>query len=241
MYVSKKARIDKVLLAESAVVLGESVIGQGSIVDINTIIGYPIRSKIRGLEVGDNNLYLEALDAVSDGSILGSKVHIRPGTSIYEGTVIGNSVETGHNVLIRENVRIGDNTVIGSSSVIDGRVRIGNNVRIESGVYIPPESIIEDNVFLGPFALVTNDRYPMSKKLIGVYIEEGAAIGANAILIAGVKIGRHSIVAAGSIVTRDVPSESVVAGVPARIVSDRWEFERKKREWEEGGVQTWMQ
>jgi len=241
LYVSKKARIDKILLAESAVVLGKTVIGKGSIIDLNTIIGYPIRSKIRRLEVEDNQSYIEAMDEVSDGSILGSKVHIRPGTSIYEGSFIGNNVETGHNVLIRENVRIGDNTVIGSSSVVDGRVRIGSNVRIESGVYIPPESIIEDNVFLGPFAVVTNDRYPMSKKLIGVYIEEGAVIGANAVLIAGVKIGKRSIVAAGSVVTRDVPPESVVAGVPARIISDREEFEEKKREWEEGGVRTWMQ
>ncbi|MCE4605974.1 MAG: N-acetyltransferase [Desulfurococcales archaeon] len=241
MYVSKKARVGKALIAESAVVLGESVIGSGSIIDVNTIIGYPVRSKIRGLDLGENKSYLEALDAVSGGSVLGSGVHIRPGTSVYEGSVIGDGVETGHNVLIRENVEIGGNTIIGSSSIIDGRVRIGSNARIESGVYIPPESVIEDDVFLGPFAIVTNDRYPMSRKLIGVYVEEGAAVGANAVLIAGVKIGKRSIVAAGSVVTRDVPPESVVAGVPGRIISGREEFERKKKEWESGGVRTWMQ
>ncbi len=240
MYISPRAKFGSVLFGDTAVVLGPSTIGDSTIIDNNVIVGYPVRSKVKAAKNKRGNLN-EILDGLSEGSTIGGEVHLRPGTTVYEGTVLGSRVETGHNVLIREKVTIGEGSIIGSSSVVDGRVRIGANVRIESGVYIPPESIVEDNVFIGPYAVVTNDRYPMSSRLVGVYIARNAAIGANSVLIAGVRIGENSVVAAGSVVTRDVPPNIIVAGVPARPVSTRDKYEEKKKLWEEGAVKTWMQ
>ena len=126
--------------------------------------------------------------------------------------------------MIREKVRIGNNTLIGSHTIVDGHVTIGENVRIESGVYIPPYTTIGDNVFIGPYAVFTNDKYPMSKRLMGVVIRRNAVIGANAILIAGVEVGENSVIAAGSVVTKDVPPDTVV-GMPAKPIMRREEEE----------------
>ncbi len=235
-FISKKARLgSRCIVSPTAKILGYSEIGDNTIVDDNVVVGYPTRrsihsalSRIERVE----NIY-EFFDSVSSGARIGVSCHLRPGTVVYERTVIGNYVETGHNVMIREDCVIGDNTVIGTLSVIDGRVRIGKSVRIETGVYIPPESVVEDNVFIGPYAVVTNDRYPMSKKLKGVYIEKGAVIGANCVLVAGIRIGENAVVAAGSVVTKDVPPNTVVAGVPAKPLYSRDVYDEKKRLWEE--------
>jgi len=238
MYVSRKSAIKTNYIAETSIILGNTVIGENTIVDHNVIIGYPTRRSLReiiGKASSTTKLdYYRLLDEASSGSKIGLYCHIRPGTVIYERVTIGDHVETGHNVMIREDTIIGDHSIIGTHTIIDGHVRIGNNVRIETGVYIPPETNIEDNVFLGPFVVITNDKYPLSKRLKGATIRKGAVIGANAVLIAGVEIGENVVVAAGSIVTKNVPSNTVVAGVPAKPISTRDKFEERKKLWEQG-------
>ncbi|WP_243669169.1 hypothetical protein [Vulcanisaeta sp. JCM 16161] len=99
-------------------------------------------------------------------------------------------------------------------------------------VYIPRGTVIEDNVFLGPNVVITNDKYPPSKRLDGVKIRRNAVIGANATLIAGIEIGENAVVAAGSVVTKDVPPGVVVAGVPAKPIYSVDVFIRKRVEYE---------
>ncbi len=236
-YISRRARIESRFIAETAMVLGETVIGKNTIIDEGVIVGYPTRKSLRELiRKGFDGDYRELLDAASTGARIGINSHVRPGSTIYERVVLGDHVETGHNVMIREDTVIGDHTVIGTNTIIDGRVRIGSNVRIETGVYIPPETVIMDNVFLGPFVVITNDRYPLSSRLKGPTIMENAVIGANSIIIPGVTIHRGAVVAAGSIVTRDVPENTVVAGVPARPLTTRDKYEEKKKLWEAGKI-----
>lgn len=179
-------------------------IGGNAVIDKESIIGYMPSRKI-------NDLVL----------VIGDNARIRAGTIIYLGSQIGNNFETGHNVIIREENTIGDNVKIWSNCVIDYSCRIGNNVKIHCNCYIAQLAVIEDDVFIAPGVIVANEKYPSGRfsesKIRAPIIRRGAKIGVNVTLLPGVVIGEEAIVGAGSVVTRDVPSKSVVYGVPARV------------------------
>lgn len=146
---------------------------------------------------------------------------------------IGKNVKIWHFAYVGDKTIIGDNVMIGSLAHIDYNVKIGNNTRIEGSVYIPPLTVIGNNVFIAPGATFTNDPYPMSPKMIGVTVEDGAIIAARAVLKPGITIGKNAVVGMGAVVTKDVPSETVVVGNPARAKYTRKEYDEKKRMWEE--------
>ncbi len=145
---------------------------------------------------------------------------------------IGEGVKIWHFTYIGDGAEIGDGTKIGSLVHLDYGVKIGRNCRIEGTTYIPPLTVIEEGVFVGPGVIFTNDPYPMSPKMAGVHVEPGAVICAGAVIKAGVRIGAKSVVGMGAIVTRDVPPETVVYGNPARYRYGLEEYLAKKMDWE---------
>lgn len=236
-YISPNAKIafPRVAFEGEAVILGNSRIGEGTRIGLNVLIGYPSREKWRSLILGIE-FGPEQMDHMSEGSLIGESCVLRSNTIIYERVVIESAVSTGHNVMLRENTAIGKNSLIGSGTLIDGNVVIGENASIQSGVYLPPLTVIRNRVFIGPNAVITNDRYPPSSKLVGVTIEDDAVIGANATLLAGITIRQGAIVAAGAIVTRDVKSNTVVVGVPAKEAGTRDGYDRKRRAYQQLGI-----
>ncbi|MBT5990196.1 MAG: N-acetyltransferase [Bacteroidetes bacterium] len=151
-----------------------------------------------------NGVYIHSSSEVSDGC------------SIGKGTYIWNFVQ------IRENSIIGQNCILSKDVYIDTEVVVGNNVKIQNGVSLYNGNIIEDDVFIGPHATFTNDLQPRAFnkdwKITKTLLRKGCSIGANATIIAGNTIGTFAMVAAGSVVTSDVASFSLVKGNPARIV-----------------------
>lgn len=153
---------------------------------------------------------------------IGSGAYIRSHTVIYAGNRIGAGLRTGHFVLIRESNEIGDGVSIGSFSEVAHHVTLGDRVTTHSSVFIPEYSVLEEDCWIGPHAVLTNDRYPMSdtKAKRGPLLRRKSKIGANATLLPGVVIGRYALVGAGAVVVRDVPEGTVVVGNPARVIKE---------------------
>ncbi len=145
---------------------------------------------------------------------------------------LGRNVRMWHFTYIGDDTEIGDDTKIGSLVHIDYGVKIGKRCKIEGSAYIPPLTVIGDDVFVGPGVIFTNDPFPLSPKMIGVTVEDGAIICAGAMLKAGIKIGKKAVVGFGSVVTKDVPPETVVYGNPAKPRYNLDEYLEKKRQWE---------
>jgi len=152
---------------------------------------------------------------------IGRDVRIRGGSSIDDGARIGDRFETGHNVFIGEDAVIGDDCHIANNTIIGVGCTLGDRVRVQANCFVAAFTTIEDDVTIGPGVGLANDPHPGSVDhacMRGPTIERGAQIGMNATILPFVTIGQRSVVGAGSVVTRAVPAELVVAGNPARVL-----------------------
>lgn len=155
---------------------------------------------------------------------------IHPTAEVSELAKIGENTRIWHYVQIRENASIGSNCIIGKDVYVDREVMIGDNVKIQNGAAIYHGVTLEDGVFIGPGACLTNDKYPRAITPLGelkgdedwqvelTTVKRGASVGAGAVILPGVVLGRFSMVGAGAVVTRDVPDHGLVQGNPARLV-----------------------
>jgi acetyltransferase-like isoleucine patch superfamily enzyme len=203
-------------LHDSCMLYGINKLGRDSIVMDNVTLGFPSVRVIQEARMKD--IGIDKYPFI--GSTIGDHSIIRSHSVIYCDVVAGHRFKTGHNVVIREMTTIGENVLTGTNTVIDGSATIGNNVSIQSNVYIPTNTVIEDNVFLGPCSVLANDKYPIRVKyeLKGPILRKGASVGANSTILPGVEIGEGAMVAAGALVTKDVPAWSMAIGFPARVV-----------------------
>ncbi len=228
-FISPKAEIRGYLEGDN-VILGPTLIGNGSVLGKNVIIGYPAKRGLKAFRFQES-FTIGDYDSISQGAKIGKNCIVRSGTIIYETVTIADRVETGHNVLIREGSAVEEGTLIGSSTQLDGTVKVGRNVKIQSNAYLPHLTILEDEVFVAPGVYFTNDPYPPSERLAGVVVKRNAIIGAKACILAGIKIGEEAVVGMGALVTRDVPAKTVVLGIPARYHMTREEYNEKKSRW----------
>jgi acetyltransferase-like isoleucine patch superfamily enzyme len=155
------------------------------------------------------------------------------GVIVGEKVVFGENVVVWNYVVVGDNTRIGDGTRIGSFCDIGKTVSIGKNCNIQTHVTISNGCKIGNNVFIAPNSTLLNDKFPVSKRLAPPVIKNNALVGGCAAILPGVTIGEDAVVAAGSVVTKDVAARTVVKGVPAKPVMTRKEYETKKKNYVE--------
>jgi UDP-3-O-[3-hydroxymyristoyl] glucosamine N-acyltransferase len=224
---------DDVVCAPGAVVYDGASVGAGSRVGASAVLH-------AGTVVGERVV-------VEEGAVLGKVPRLRPGSSaatdaplpplvvadgaticcgavVYAGARVDAGVIIGDQAQIRERAWVGARSVVGRASTIDFDVRVGERVLIQTAVYVTGGSIVEDDVFLGPGVLTTNDqamgRHPPGEPLQGPVFRRACRVGGGVVLVPGVVIGEEAFVAAGAVVTKDVAAREVVMGVPARVVRE---------------------
>ena len=202
------------------------IIGAGAVIENGTVIGDHVRIdpfahlgkeilKSRNSAVTKNE-ELEPL-TIGDGALIGT------GAVLYRGACIGEEVLIADYATVREHVTVGKGSIIGRGAAVENATEIGRFCKIETNAYITAYSSIKDFCFVGPCAVTSNDNFvgrteERFQHFKGVVMEEGARIGAGAVLLPGVTLGRDALVGAGSVVLRDVPPRTVVAGNPARVI-----------------------
>jgi UDP-2-acetamido-3-amino-2,3-dideoxy-glucuronate N-acetyltransferase len=156
--------------------------------------------------------------------------HVEQTADVDSRAVLGPGTTVWHLAQIRENARLGGGCIVGRGAYVGPGVLIGDNVKLQNYALVYEPAQLEDGVFIGPAAVLTNDLYPRSVDLAGklkrtadwtasgVVVREGASLGARVVVVPGRVIGRWAMVAAGAVVTRDVPDFALVAGVPARQI-----------------------
>jgi acetyltransferase-like isoleucine patch superfamily enzyme len=194
------------ILAETSKIYSNVRLGNNVVIEDFCIIGAPFKGQ------------------KDEETIIGDNAVIRSHTVIYAGNKIGNNFQTGNKANIRELNVIGDDVSIGTLSVLEHHVVIEDSVRIHSQAFIPEFSVLKKNCWIGPNVVITNAKYPKSpdvkNTLKGAIIEESAKIGANSTILPGLVIGKNALVGAGSVVTRNVEENHIVAGNPAAFIRE---------------------
>jgi acetyltransferase-like isoleucine patch superfamily enzyme len=226
-------------LGPFAVVGAGARIGAGAVIGAHVVI-HPGTRVGEGCEVQDRAVLGKPPRLARHSSARGlappEPLTLAPGAIVccaavvFAGARIGREAIVGDQAYVRERATVGDGSVIGRGSAIDNDVTIAARVRVQTNVYLTAYSVVEDDVFVGPGAITSNDdtmsRHGPEHALRGALLRRACRVGAGAVLVPGVEVGEEAFVAAGAVVTRDVPAGAVVMGVPARVVREVPEADR---------------
>jgi acetyltransferase-like isoleucine patch superfamily enzyme len=162
--------------------------------------------------------------------VIDPSARIHPTADLERDVTVGARSAIWHDAVVRAGASLGADCVIGRTAFIDERVRLGDRVKVQNGALVYHGATVEDGVFIGPGAIVTNDRRPRAETPDGgparaadwtvtpTVLRRGSSLGAGAIVVAGCDVGRYALVGAGAVVTRPVPDHGLVAGNPARLL-----------------------
>ena len=153
-------------------------------------------------------------------TVIGANSILRHGTVIYGDVKTGEYFQSGHHTVIRARVEMGDFCTVTNGAVIEGMVKMGDSVRLMSHCYVAYRTCFENRIVCGPNVVFLNEKYPgrIDDETKGAYVENDVMIGGGAVILPGVRIGERSFIAAGALVTKDIPPRSLAVGVPAKIL-----------------------
>lgn len=209
-------------LIDSKAQLGRGVsVGPYTIIHGNVIIG-------DDTQIG-SHCEIGVPSPLADGAplIIGKSSLIRSHCVFYEGSVFGEKLSTGHRVTVREKTQAGDGFQIGTLGDIQGHCKIGDYVKFHSNVHVGQHSTIGNYVWVFPYVVLTNDPHPPSNVMMGVTIEDFAAIATMSVILPGVTVKSGALIGAHSSVNRNVEPDTVVAGNPAKFICNTSDIKLK--------------
>jgi acetyltransferase-like isoleucine patch superfamily enzyme len=223
-------RAPGLLLGEGAELPEDAALGGNVVVHGGTVVG-------PGARLGDGCVVGKppSLGARSTASreqpppaVLGQSVTVGAGAVVVAGARIGDRCVVADQAHVRERTEIGAESVVGRAASVENDVRIGARVKLQTGAYVTAWSVLEDDVFVAPGVILTNDPTAgrrRGEELRGALLRRACRIGGGAVLLPGVEVGEEAFVGAGAVVTRDVPARAVALGVPATAVREVGEDE----------------
>jgi UDP-2-acetamido-3-amino-2,3-dideoxy-glucuronate N-acetyltransferase len=223
-------RAPGLLLGDGVTLPRDAVIGGNVVVHAGTVMG-------AGVRLGDGCVIgkAPALGRRSTASreepppaVLGDGVAVGAAAVVLAGARVGDGCVVADQAHVRERTEIGAETVVGRGVSVENDVTIGARVKLQTGAYITAWSVVEDDVFVAPGVVLTNDPTAGRRRdepLRGAVLRRACRVGGGAVLLPGVEVGEEAFVGAGAVVTRDVPARSVAIGVPARILREVEEAE----------------
>ena len=202
-------------VAETAIVFPGTVIGEGCRILDYAVVGKQPTLSPRSTAKREQLPPLE----------LGAGTIVSTGAVVFAGTTVGERVIVGDQSCIRERCSIGDDVVLGRGSFVENDTSVGALTKIQAHAYITAYSLLEDNVFIAPCVVTTNDNFMGRTEkrhdlVKGPTIRRGARIGGGAVLLPGIEVGEEAFVGAGAVVLKDVPARALVVGSPARQIRE---------------------
>ena len=205
---------DSLVLGGNVVIHSGTVIGDGCEIQDGAVLGKRARLGPQSTSV----------DGDVGPLVLAEGVVICAGAVVYAGAAIGEEAIVGDQSQVRERATVGQRTVIGRGCGIENDVTIGAGVRVQSNCYLAARTVVEDEVFVAPGVVTTNDntmgRHERGSELAGPRLRRACRVGGGAVLVPGIEVGEEAFVAAGAVVIDDVPPRAVMMGVPARRVRE---------------------
>lgn len=242
--VSPRAMIGaNVRIGDNTVIYDNVSIGDGTVIANDCVLGEP------------GPRYYRDPAYVNPPTTIGPNSLIRSHAIIYSGVTLGSHFESGHRIIIREGMVMGNHCRVGTQTDLQGDSRFGNHCWLHSNVFVAKHTHAGNFVFIYPHVVITDDPHPPSDISAGATIEDFAQISAGSVLMSGVKIGKHSLVAANSLVMKDVGEYDLVAGQPAKFIKKVQEVSSRTdgqpyypwphrfnrgMPWAEQGFETWV-
>jgi acetyltransferase-like isoleucine patch superfamily enzyme len=201
-------------LGAHVVVHSGTTVGDGCEVQDGVVLGKPPKLARHSSAAGAP---VEPL-VIEDGAVICCGAIVFAGARVAAGAIVGDQA------YVRERATIGPGSVIGRGTAVDNDVEIGARVRVQTDVYLTAYSVIEDDVFVGPGVLTTNDstmaRHDEDYPVLGATLRRACRVGGAVVITPGIEIGEEAFIAAGAVVTKNVPPRGVVMGVPGRVARD---------------------
>ncbi|WP_457617683.1 DapH/DapD/GlmU-related protein [Lutibacter sp.] len=217
VFISPSAKIGKnVRIGDNVSIYDNVIVKDNTTICNDCVIGEPLS------DYYDNDSYQNPT------TIIGKSTMLRSHCIIYAGTELGNNFSSGHRVTIREYTKFGNNCRVGTVSDIQGHSSFGNHCWLHSNVHIGQKSTIGNFVFIYPYVVLTNDPTPPSNICNGPTIGDYSQIAVFSILLPGVKIGKHALIGANSVVGKNVEDYQLVMGSPAKFIKDVREIKSRE-------------